>query len=244
MAAVLTGEKAPILSWINGNGLVPEARLQVYRNIVFNNLMAALRSAFPVVEKLTGDDFFEGVAARYISCEPSRSGNLQDFGYRFPQFLASLAQVADVPYLPEIARLEWMRQEAYLAADAEAIDLAALAGLDEEGIKTVRLQMHPSLRLLSSDFPVMDVWMFCQEKSSGRLQLTGEGQSLAVWRSGENISMQELDTARYQWVALLNGRSTLGASTDNVTERHPEFDLAGSLHWLFHSGLVSGVIPA
>ncbi|MGH8320535.1 MAG: HvfC/BufC family peptide modification chaperone, partial [Gammaproteobacteria bacterium] len=153
----MLGERGlPLPETVAGNGLDSEARLQIYRNIIFNNLTAALRTAYPAVLKLVGEDFFSGVAARFIRDYPSSSGNLQDFGAAFPECLAAIPEVAALPYLADVARLEWARQQAYLAADAEPLDPYALGTVPDDRQGALRLTLHPSVRLLESPYPILD----------------------------------------------------------------------------------------
>jgi len=112
---MLDEESSVISAWVLGNGLTPKARLRIYRNIVHNNHAAALRTAYPVVLKLVGEDFFENAAARYLRDYPTRSGNLQDYGSNYAEFLAKMPEASGLAYLPDVAQLEWARQESYLA---------------------------------------------------------------------------------------------------------------------------------
>jgi len=125
--AVLEGSDAPLDGWVRGNGLEPRARIQIYRNMVFNNLTAALRTAYPAVEKLVGKDFFDAAAARYVRDFPSLTGNLQDYGAAFPAFLARMPEAQALAYLADVARLEWARQEAYLAGDPAPLNARTLS---------------------------------------------------------------------------------------------------------------------
>ena len=53
----------------------------VYRNNVRTCLGRALADAYPVVERLVGEEFFRHTAYRYIAQHPSRSGDLNAFGW-------------------------------------------------------------------------------------------------------------------------------------------------------------------
>ena len=48
-------------------------RVQVYRNNVRTNLTGALKSIYPVVEKLVGDGFFNYTAAEYIKHDEAKA---------------------------------------------------------------------------------------------------------------------------------------------------------------------------
>ncbi len=235
-AAVLDEKSSPLDAWVLGNGLTPEARLQIYRNIVRNNHAAALRTAFPTVLKLVGEDFFESAAVRYLSDCPTTSGNLQDYGNDFAEFLAQMPEASGLAYLPDVARLEWARQESYLAADAESISLIALADIKEtDGL---RVQLHPSVRLVSSTHPVLDIWQFCQQSQAKHLDLAGKQQRVLLWRDGTQIAMQEVSGGTHALIAALLKDVTLASAHENALAVDNDFDFSACLHWLFTNGLV------
>jgi len=235
-AAVLATDTS-LTEWVSGNGLDPKARLQIYRNIVFNNLAAALRTAYPAVLKLVGEEFFEGAAARYIRDYHSTSGNLQDYGERFPEFLARMPEAASLAYLPDVARLEWARQESYLAADAELPDSAVLAGIPEN--QQLELSLHPSVQLVTSTHPIWDIWMFCQQTTPEHLDLSGEGQTVLIWRDAQQLAMQPLESGQRELVATLLAGETLAAAHAYAVAANSGFDVAACLQWLLQNNLVT-----
>lgn len=238
-AAMLDDQPSPLSVWVLGKGLTPAVRLQIYRNIVHNNHTAALRTAYPIVMKLVGEDFFETAAARYLRDCPTRSGNLQDYGFEFVDFLAQMPEASGLAYLPDVARLEWARQESYLAADAEPISISVLAEVKEP--YCLRLQLHPSLRLVSSSHPILDLWQFCQQPQAEHLVLSEKQQHVLLWRGGTQIAMQEVNGGTHALIVALLNDETLASAHEEAQDLEKEFDLSACLHWLFTNGLVSGI---
>ena len=240
-AAMLGDESAPLSEWVLGKGLAPEARLQIYRNIVFNNHSAALGTAYPAVQTLVGEEFFEGAAARYLRDCPTRSGNLQDYGATFPEFLAQLPEAAGLDYLPDVARLEWARQESYLAADAPVLSQAALSALlRQPETSALSCRLHPSLRLINSLHPIWDIWMFCQETAPEHLDLSSGEQTVLVWRDANQLAMQPLVAGRCQFITALLTPAPLATAYEQAMAAEANFDLTACLHELLGAGLVTG----
>lgn len=138
-------------------------RFAVYRNNVVHGLTQALVRRFPVVERLVGPAFFAAMARVFVAAHPPRTPVLLRYGDAFPGFLAGFPPVAHLPYLADVARLELARGAAYHAADAAPLDPEALR---TAGPRT-RLRLHPSLRLLRSDWPVVAIWAANQPGGSG-----------------------------------------------------------------------------
>src|SRR5437660_5801224 len=80
-------------------------RLDIYRNTFLLTLTRALRLCFPVVQKLVGEEFFEGAAQIFVAEHPPRSAWLDQYGGAFPDFLHAFSPAESVPYLSDVARL-------------------------------------------------------------------------------------------------------------------------------------------
>src|SRR5205085_2247436 len=118
----------------------------------------ALSATYPVVRRLVGAAFFDEAARRHALAVPSTSGDLSRYGVGFAAFLEAYEPARELRYLPDVARLEWALHECDQAADAAGLDLATLAGVapGEEG--RVRLALHPAVRLVASEYPVLSIW--------------------------------------------------------------------------------------
>lgn len=109
-----------------GNSLdipgVPEGKvrgaLDIYRNNYRGNLQDAMAAAYPVIRQVVGVDFFRYAVRHYIAGHPSRNGDLHRYGARYPGFLSRFAPAASLPYLPDLARLEWLCHRAHFSLES------------------------------------------------------------------------------------------------------------------------------
>lgn len=134
-----------------------ERRFAVYRNNVAHGLIEALRSRFPVVERLVGRDFFRAMARVFAEAHPPASPVLLAWGEDMPQFLEGFPPLARLPYIADVARLELARGRAFHAADAEPLRPEDLARAAQDPSAS-RLRMHASVQLIASRFPVVSIW--------------------------------------------------------------------------------------
>jgi hypothetical protein len=131
-----------------------DAGLDVYRASVLSNFSAALTASYPVVRRLVGDAFFSEMARRFALAHPSTSGDLNEYGAGFPAFIAGYPHAAALPYLHDVARLEWACHESEQAPEPAPFDFEALARVDPARYGELRFQLHPSVRLLESAHPI------------------------------------------------------------------------------------------
>jgi len=239
MSSVLRGDTG-IEPWIVANGLSSTQRMRIYRHIVENTLAEALQTSYPAVLLLVGEPFFEMAAGRYMRRYPPLTGNLQDYGARFSVLLAEMEETASVPYLPDVARLEWARQQSFLAAGAEVLEASEIAyRLQYLGNSLIRMTLHPGVQLVCSEHPVFDIWHYCMEASSEQLHLDEDGQSVLLWRDGEQVAMQVIDNPAAVFLgAVLSGMEMHQAFSRVETEGHTGFDLSDLLPFLVANRLI------
>jgi hypothetical protein len=140
------------------DGLTPDSRLGIYRNTFFSVLAAALRISYPTVHRLVGAEFFEGAARVFAEERPPESAYLNEYGAALGDFLARFAPAASLPYLPDVARLEWAVNCALHAPDVPSLDLSRLRDLDDCARALIRFVPHPSLRLVRAEFSADLIW--------------------------------------------------------------------------------------
>jgi hypothetical protein len=140
------------------DGLGPDQRLQVYANNCLTILSGALAAIFPATQQLLGERFFVQAARAFVRKAPPSEGPLFRYGGGFPDYLSLLPDMAPFPFVPDVARFEWVMNEAYHAADCAPLAAAALQALPLERYEGLQLRLHPSARLIGSQYPVHAIW--------------------------------------------------------------------------------------
>ncbi|GAP36682.1 HvfC/BufC N-terminal domain-containing protein [Piscinibacter sakaiensis] len=159
-AALLDPTRPPppgLRAW-NGSDVGP--RFDVHRNNLLAGRIEGLAETYPALRRALGDAVFRAIAAAHVRRCPPRSPVLYDYGGELAEELAAQAPLADAPWLPDLARLEWARQCAALAADAEPLAPAAIAEAlaAPEALLRRRVRLHPSLTVLASRHAVVSLW--------------------------------------------------------------------------------------
>jgi hypothetical protein len=239
--AVFADELAPQFArLLRDSDLAGEKRLAVYRNNVLHNLTEALRDLYPVVLRLTGEDWFRQAAHAYIYGHASRSGDLNDYGGEFADYLDGLQVVTeDLPYLPDVARLEWLVHEVFHAADAGPLDMKRLAAVPATAYGQLRFDLHPACRLMQSDYPLVRIWQANQPGYTGEewVNLEEGGAPLLVFRLADyTIGVKALDPATFGFLVALGERQSLSAIADALPQGA---DIGSILQDLVARGIVT-----
>ncbi len=186
------------------------ARLRLYRGNVQANAAKALCNAYPVVAKLVGDAFFDGLARAFAAATPSTSGDLNEFGEGLADFIAAFAPAAGLAYLPDVALLDWRVHRAHYAADADAIDLSKLANVSAERMGALRPVLHPACSIVESPWPLARLWQIHQHDYGGAFDVdwSAGGGTVLVERPHWRTQVRAIDDAGAEFIgACRDGRS-------------------------------------
>lgn len=196
-----------------------DPRLAIHHGNARANWRGALAASYPTVRRLVGSAFFEAACDGYARAYPSRSGDLAAFGGELAAFIANYPPAAALAYLPDVARLDWAVHESFHAADAEALDLAALARVGEEDYGRLRFTLHPSARLLQSAHPIVAIWEANRADRDGTPDRAVGADLVLVMRHGFEPRPRVLPASDWEALALLAAGTPLGKACDALSER-------------------------
>jgi hypothetical protein len=204
---------AAIAEFVVPAGMSAEARLAVYRRNVLGNYTAALRDVYPVLLRLVGDTFFDRLARDYATQVASRSGDLHDFGDKLGAFLERLPAARDLPYLADVARLEWAVHRSFHARRAPPLDPARLA-VPPERLADLRFELHPAARLLFSPYPMLTIWRVNQPTWSGdqTVDLALGAEHVLVIRRTLEVTLEPLSPSEHAMLEALDAGRALAVA--------------------------------
>jgi hypothetical protein len=215
-------------------------RMALYRANMIGAWQQALAAAYPVVRTLLGAEFFGELARAYGQTHPGTSGDLNLFGARFGEFVATFRHTQGLPYLADVAALEWAVHRAHYAADAEPLRRERIAALQSDELLAARFVLHPACTWLASPHPITTIWLAHQPRSDVELPETLDERQFAFvvrprWR------VEVLSATAGEIVALDALRA--GASMDDTIaaalRADHDFDFARAfLRWLDHNVFV------
>ena len=224
-----------------------DERIAVYRHTILANYRNALGATYRVVRELTGVPFFNAAVDAFILVHPSTGGDLNVYGDAFASFLATYPHAAQLPYLPDVARLEWAMDEAHRAADAQGDAqrmLAALAAIPADEIALQRFALDPSCRLLRSAFPVLRIWQAHQDGSAreGRVEFGAGEDFLLVRREDGGVVVERVEPGHFAWLAALAAGADLAQALDAAFHADATFDLGTCLRSCIANGTLTGIV--
>lgn len=214
-----------------------ESRLKVYQSSILGIQTDALAAVYPVLEKLVGEEFFLAMGKAYLRKYYSPSGDLHNLGGQMAEFLQDFEPVKDLPYLPDVALLEWVWHRIFHAADESDLDINRLTEIPAEAHGLLVFHLRNGARLLSSAYPVHHIWQVNQDDYAGddRVDLDEGDVWLLVTRNDYEIEIHELDGIQWQFLQMIQHGFTL----TEISEKHPDLPLGELLPQCVASGWIN-----
>jgi hypothetical protein len=240
--AIFGGDEEAMAGQVRAQDFSAAQRLQLYRNNSFIGLREALAGVYPVVKQLLGEAFFAQTAAEFVAAHPSTSGNLHDYGGEFADFLARMPTLAQLVYLPDVARLEWAYHSAFHSAREDGFVIDALAGLSEEQAANLKLMISPACYLLRSAYPVLRIWQHNQPDADADefIGLDAGGVCLALLRDADQVRIHVLTPGIYGLLSALAAGDSLSAACASAVAEEPGCDVSTGLQYLVGHDFVCG----
>jgi hypothetical protein len=214
MRAILDGSSDRAAELIVARGIEPARRLQVYAGNAQANFSDSLRLSFPATLRLVGEDYFGQCAREFRKHHPSRSGDLQHAGRAFPAYLSQLHGADQYRYLGDVARLEWLCQEALLAPDHGPLDLERLGRIAPDAYDALVFGLHPAARLFFSEYPALRIW----ESNVGEaaqpepIDLAAGPDRILLRRSELRLKFYRLSGGEFRFLGALQKGETFAAA--------------------------------
>jgi hypothetical protein len=211
--------------------------LRIYRGNAVASAGAALSLACPVCRLITGGGYFDALVRRYWADEPSREADLNRYGATFAAFLDRFEPVRELPYLPDVARLEWSVHLAGMAADACGAGGNAFADLDEAAIAAGRIRVTPGFALHDSRWPVSDIWNRHQTDAGDVQDVDLEQpQCAVVWRQGLRVRVAALARGDHAFWMAVQRDLPLGEAWRQGVSVDADFNLSAAIEQSLTAG--------
>jgi hypothetical protein len=85
----------------------PEQLINIYRNNFVISLRELLENLFPVTQALVGSEYFTHTSRQFINNCPLKEPHLNHYGSYFVSFIEELKALEHMPFVAQMAHLEW-----------------------------------------------------------------------------------------------------------------------------------------
>jgi hypothetical protein len=228
-AHIMGADSADLVAAVAGDTIPAAARLGVYRHHVFASLGTALAATFPTVQALVGTDFFRSLARAFVRHALPVQPVLTDYGADFPAFITGYEAARDLPYLADVARLEWALNLAFHAPPGGRLQAADLSAVPAARLASMSIALAAGAVLINSRYPLDRIWETSQPgAASGTVDLNSGASHLLVLRRPDDAAFVSLGAGEAAFMAALTAGMSLEQAAGAAFRSDPAFELSTS----------------
>jgi hypothetical protein len=242
LAALLAHPAQDAIETIATHVTKPWARgLKAYQTNGHALAERALQAAYPVLTQLLGEDSLGDLARAFWHARPPVCGDLARWGAGLAAFVAASEQLADEPYLADVARVEWALHHSTSAADQPG-DPTSFSLLMQHDPAQLHMRLAPGCAVLPSAWPVVSIVNAHLEatpslEEAGQRLRAGVTETALVWRAGLQPRVREAMAGEADFLTTLLAGRSLSAALDAA----PALDFNAWLPLAVQSQLLLGV---
>ena len=216
--------------------------LDIYRNGFFKSSIESLKSNFPTVLSLVGEEFFDNIAAKFVSEAPPSNVALMNYGENFIDYL--LNSLKDLDYIHEFAKLDWHWLQCLNGSDDQAMDVEQFQQLiaQHDEIDSLPIGLISSMIPLTLNYPILDLWRQLKQATiSEQQELYPKQQFIMLWKISGQVQGKALTDSEWTFMQKFYESQSLSVAAEAAFSENPEFDMSQIFSQLLENQLLKQV---
>lgn len=194
---------------------------------------------FPVVRVLLWDDPFKTAAEAFFSCRSTTALSHSSTLKQFPSYLRAYGSSSSIEYLADIADLECAHRVAQHVFRRRSVSADLLSALASHRSQTTCVELHPSVSLLQSRFPIVSIWEGIRANRFTLQRWTSELALIAKPAAAVRVLRVSVD--QYLLLTALARGSTIADAIGSARVVNAGFDADCALTFLAELNIVAGL---
>ncbi|HEY6419723.1 MAG TPA: putative DNA-binding domain-containing protein [Candidatus Binataceae bacterium] len=222
-------------------------RVDIYADAYFYRLLDAAKEDFPATLKVFGESGFHNLLTGYLIDYPPTEPSIF-YAHRFlADFVRSHPIRGKAPYVADLAALERALVEVFHAAEAPALDAAAMRAIAPAKWPALRMRTHPAVMILSLQWRVADV-LRAVEQGRDFEPVVHEPVEVLVWRRNSRVYYREIEATEARALAVAVGGGARGATFAKICAAiaagcdGAEHDAVGAINRMLERWLGDGLL--
>jgi len=243
LSGPLTPENTLMANDIDSQFISAQGLMGIYQHSAIANITNALSLSYPVIEKLVGDNFFKAMCREYILQNWPATGNMDDYGECFSQFIAEFKQTKQLTYLEDVARFEWLFHQSSLADDSSNFDWSALASITESDVLKLKFLLSPPVKLINCKVAIDKIWQMNQANAQEDIELCLEENSetfIVLFRQGLKTEMMTIAASEFALLQSFSEGNNFEAVIESARAIDANIPIDSNLQKYIELGLICG----
>lgn len=200
-----------------GRKISPPQQLAIYIDGYRIRLIQAIRSDYPALLGLLGENEFDKLALGYIENNPPSSFNLDRYPHNFANFIASQID----GFSRDLAVLEGAIAEVFMMPESEPLCGSEIAKIPPEEIPNMAFKPRLASKLLEFSYNVSE-WLTMAREGTIPQKPSQEISYIYVYRHENNVRREFLGHEEYLVLIQIFSGKSLESSLENTVMLYPE----------------------
>jgi hypothetical protein len=218
---ILGGEAPELEAWIDvPRGVDAAKRLAAHINGYPARIEESLGETYPALRHVLGDGDFAELADRYRPHLPPGESNLGFVGSELPAFLTRERLVRDLPFLVDLARLEWAVWGCFHARLVASFEASTCAAWTPDEWSRACVHFQPGVAVVRSRWPVRSL-RECRNvaREDVDLDLMNRPENVVVYREGLTVVTRAVADLEAEMLDRLAAGESLGRLAARIADR-------------------------
>ncbi len=215
--------------------------LKTYKRNSILSLFDTIKITYYSVCLILGEEFFKSLVFAYIEKNRSRSGNLDMYGFSFPNFLQQ--KNISPQYLMDIAILDLNFHLISMMPDFQAIPIEEFKNIPQQEYENITFILNPTCKILSLEHDVVKYWQYMHEheKTNAKIRITSKESQVLIFRDDNNhIHYSALDVVENYFLNLCQEGKRFFDIFESLIEIDSKFDLNSLLKKFIEKQIIIG----
>lgn len=232
---ITSSHGASVLPFITEGRMSAQERVGIYSDAYGTRLFEALKTDFEATCKVLGEEDFYDLTLSYLKEFPSISTSIEEVGVKLPEFIGKHPLGIKIPYMQELATLEWNLVESFYADDLPPFDQTSLNTLSSSVWGEVKLTLDTSIKLLSTSWPILTVWE--TKKSFIIPEIKPALSFYLIHRHNYNVQVRAINEIEYHALSMVQEGHSVSSLCKEL-EDLPGEELMG----IFQNWMQTGIV--
>ncbi len=207
-------------------------RLYCYHNNYTQSVRAHLKHVFLQVKDLLGEDYFNQLCSHFIKQQALTNADINAYANVFRAFLeqqtASRFELKELPYLGDIAKIDYFIYQSYYAKNRTIFNLEQFSQLTLKQQQNCHLCLADDLYYIESVWPLVDLWQFYKnEQALEQITAFNKPALFMIHRKRYQAALKQLSTDESDLIKAISKNKTLENIEQNSQPIIPKWIKSG-----------------
>lgn len=202
--------------------------IEIYRRNLQATAAKALQITFPTVTQQIGERMMSAIAGMMLTKQPPHKGDWAEWGGGLPNFLTSLPELEEYPFVSESALLDLALHHGERAIN-QHFDEQSIYLLTEYDLDEIYIDLNRAVQFFTCKYPVIELRnlnsddQLANERLQAKFSAEDFKQNVLVFRPHLKAEVKEINRVELEWLTLMAKQVSIGHAVKLMSDTTFDF---------------------